>query len=73
MRRWRAWVPALLLASLAALTWWLDQKVQPLNQTKETASRNDPSTPPRRPRRSVTDIEPSDQAHSFRMVGHAAG
>jgi lipopolysaccharide export system protein LptC len=27
--RWRAWVPALLLSLLAALTWWLDQKVQP--------------------------------------------
>jgi lipopolysaccharide export system protein LptC len=28
--RWRAWVPALLLSLLAALTWWLDQKVQPV-------------------------------------------
>lgn len=27
--RWRAWVPALLLAGLLALTWWLDHKVQP--------------------------------------------
>jgi lipopolysaccharide export system protein LptC len=42
MRRWRAWVPALLLAALAALTWWLDQKVQPISQAKENASGNDP-------------------------------
>jgi lipopolysaccharide export system protein LptC len=27
--RWIAWVPLLLLAALAALTYWLDQKVQP--------------------------------------------
>ena len=26
--RWRAWVPALLLAALLALTWWLDRTVQ---------------------------------------------
>lgn len=27
--RWIAWAPVLLLAALAGLTWWLDQKVQP--------------------------------------------
>jgi lipopolysaccharide export system protein LptC len=27
--RWLAWVPVLLLAALAGLTYWLDQKVQP--------------------------------------------
>jgi lipopolysaccharide export system protein LptC len=27
--RWIAWVPLLLLAALAGLTYWLDQKVQP--------------------------------------------
>ena len=26
--RWIAWAPVLLLAALAGLTWWLDQKVQ---------------------------------------------
>ena len=30
--RWLAYVPALLLAALALLTYWLDQKVQPLGQ-----------------------------------------
>jgi len=39
--RWRAWVPALLLALLAALTWWLDQKVQPLGP-HDRASGADP-------------------------------
>lgn len=39
--RWLTWVPALLLASLAALTWWLDQKVQPLGPAREGAP-NDP-------------------------------
>jgi len=41
MRRWRAWVPALMLAALAALTWWLDQKVQPVSP-KDAPSRSDP-------------------------------
>jgi lipopolysaccharide export system protein LptC len=27
--RWLAWVPVILLTALAALTYWLDQKVQP--------------------------------------------
>jgi lipopolysaccharide export system protein LptC len=39
--RWRAWVPALLLSLLAALTWWLDQKVQPLGP-HDAASSADP-------------------------------
>jgi len=39
--RWLAWVPALLLAALAALTWWLDQKVQPLGPARDGA-RTDP-------------------------------
>jgi lipopolysaccharide export system protein LptC len=40
--RWRAWVPGLMLAALAALTWWLDKKVQPLGPARDSASRNDP-------------------------------
>jgi len=36
--RWRAWVPALMLALLAALTWWLDQKVQPLGPHDGTSN-----------------------------------
>lgn len=40
--RWVAWVPALLMAALAALTWWLDQTVQPLAATKPPGTRNDP-------------------------------
>jgi lipopolysaccharide export system protein LptC len=39
--RWRAWVPALLLSLLAALTWWLDQKVQPVGP-HEGASATEP-------------------------------
>jgi len=39
--RWRAWVPALLLSLLAALTWWLDQKVQPAGP-HDSASNADP-------------------------------
>jgi len=39
--RWRAWVPALLLSLLAALTWWLDQKVQPVGP-HEAGSNADP-------------------------------
>jgi len=39
--RWLTWVPVLLLAGLACLTWWLDQKVQPLG-VRDNASRNDP-------------------------------
>jgi len=40
--RWMAWVPAVLMAGLAALTWWLDQMVQPLAAARDPASRNDP-------------------------------
>jgi lipopolysaccharide export system protein LptC len=40
--RWVAWVPALLMAALAGLTWWLDQVVQPLAATKAPGTRNDP-------------------------------
>jgi lipopolysaccharide export system protein LptC len=36
-----AWVPALLLAGLAAMTWWLDYKVQPMG-ARNPNSRNDP-------------------------------
>jgi LPS export ABC transporter protein LptC len=39
--RWLTWVPVLLLAGLACLTWWLDQKVQPLGPARDNA-RNDP-------------------------------
>jgi lipopolysaccharide export system protein LptC len=39
--RWLAWVPVLLLAALAALTYWLDQKVQPVGPGRE-GSPNDP-------------------------------
>jgi lipopolysaccharide export system protein LptC len=40
--RWMAWVPALLMAGLAALTWWLDQMVQPLAAARDPASHDDP-------------------------------
>jgi len=40
--RWVAWVPAFLMAGLAALTWWLDQMVQPLATAKDSASLSDP-------------------------------
>jgi lipopolysaccharide export system protein LptC len=40
--RWLAWVPALLMAALAGLTWWLDQMVQPLAAAKDPGSHNDP-------------------------------
>ena len=36
--RWLAWVPALLRAALATLTWWLDQKVQPLGPARDGAT-----------------------------------
>jgi lipopolysaccharide export system protein LptC len=39
--RWIAWVPALLLAGLAALTYWLDQRVQPLGPVRD-GSHNEP-------------------------------
>lgn len=38
---WLAWVPAVMLAGLAALTWWLNEKVQPLGPAREV-SPNDP-------------------------------
>ncbi len=40
--RWLTWVPAMLLAGLAALTWWLDQTVQPMDSEREKASLDDP-------------------------------
>jgi lipopolysaccharide export system protein LptC len=33
--RWLAYVPALLLAGLALLTYWLDQRVQPLGRARD--------------------------------------
>jgi lipopolysaccharide export system protein LptC len=38
--RWLAYVPALLLAALAALSYWLDEKVQP--QARHESSAGDP-------------------------------
>jgi len=40
--RWLAYVPALLLAALAGLTYWLDQKVQPLGAGRDTSGRHNP-------------------------------
>ena len=36
------WVPVLMLLMLAALTWWLDSKVQPLTLKRDGSSRHDP-------------------------------
>ncbi|HUL42121.1 MAG TPA: LPS export ABC transporter periplasmic protein LptC [Burkholderiales bacterium] len=36
------WVPLLMLLLLAALTWWLDSKVQPLAPKRDGSSRHDP-------------------------------
>jgi lipopolysaccharide export system protein LptC len=36
------WVPVLMLLLLAALTWWLDSKVQPLEPKRDGSSRHDP-------------------------------
>ncbi len=36
------WVPLLMLLLLAALTWWLDSKVQPLTPKRDGSSRHDP-------------------------------
>jgi len=38
--RWLAYVPAMLLAALAALSYWLDEQVQP--QTRHESSKSDP-------------------------------
>jgi lipopolysaccharide export system protein LptC len=40
--RWLAYVPALLLAALAGLTYWLDQKVQPLGPGRDASMRHNP-------------------------------
>lgn len=40
--RWVAYVPALLLAGLAGLTYWLDQSVQPVGPARGSTSRDDP-------------------------------
>jgi lipopolysaccharide export system protein LptC len=40
--RWLAYVPLLLLAGLAALTYWLDQVVEPLNDARDGSLRHDP-------------------------------
>jgi lipopolysaccharide export system protein LptC len=40
--RWVAWVPAFLMAGLAALTWWLDQMVQPLAPARDPKAPNEP-------------------------------
>lgn len=37
-----AWSPVLLLAGLAALTYWLDAQIQPSNPRRDGASRHDP-------------------------------
>ena len=36
------WAPLLMLLLLAALTWWLDSKVQPLAPKRDGSSRHDP-------------------------------
>jgi lipopolysaccharide export system protein LptC len=40
--RWLAYVPALLLAGLAGLTYWLDQTVQPVSPARNGSTRHDP-------------------------------
>ena len=40
--RWLTWVPALLLAALAALTWWLDQTVQAVGPDQNKGNAGDP-------------------------------
>jgi len=37
-----AWSPVLLLAGLAALTYWLDAQIQPSNSRRDGATRHDP-------------------------------
>ncbi|HEU5282689.1 MAG TPA: LPS export ABC transporter periplasmic protein LptC [Burkholderiales bacterium] len=40
--RWLAYVPALLLAGLALLTYWLDQRVQPQGRARDGALEQEP-------------------------------
>ena len=40
--RWLAYVPILLLAGLAALTYWLDQVVEPVTGARDGNQRHDP-------------------------------
>jgi lipopolysaccharide export system protein LptC len=40
--RWLAYIPALLLAGLALLTYWLDQRVQPLGPARDGGLPNPP-------------------------------
>ena len=40
--RWTAWSPAVLLAALAALTFWLDAQVQPPERPRSREMRHDP-------------------------------
>ncbi len=40
--RWIAYTPILLLAGLAGLTYWLDQKVQPSGPIRDGSQRHDP-------------------------------
>ncbi|MEP7206082.1 MAG: LPS export ABC transporter periplasmic protein LptC [Casimicrobiaceae bacterium] len=40
--RWTAWTPVLLLASLAALTFWLDAQIQPPDDARKGDQRHDP-------------------------------
>jgi lipopolysaccharide export system protein LptC len=40
--RLATWAPVALLLLLAALTWWLDSKVQPLTQRPDGSTRHDP-------------------------------
>jgi lipopolysaccharide export system protein LptC len=42
VERWTAWSPVLLLASLAALTFWLDAQVQHPGDTRVAEQRHDP-------------------------------
>jgi len=42
--RWTAWSPALLLAALAALTFWLDAQVQAPEGPRNGEQRHDPDT-----------------------------
>ena len=42
MRRFTAWFPVVLLAAMAAVTFWLDREVQPPEVTADGKARHDP-------------------------------
>jgi lipopolysaccharide export system protein LptC len=59
VERWTAWSPVLLLAALAALTFWLDAQVQAPEGPRNGEQRHDPDT-------FITNF----RAQSFDVAGH---